>query len=104
MNGEAAAEWDRLVPELERVGALTSLSRSSLAALCIVTATLIDARRVYEALAADAKPVDRARAQSAVLAASRELRSWGAEYGLTPSSEGRLKLPEPEPDFDDDFD
>jgi len=39
LEGEALAEWQRIVPELERLRLLSGPSRSSLTAYCVMVAT-----------------------------------------------------------------
>lgn len=42
LTGEAAAEWKRIVPELEKMGLLTSLDRAVLIRYCRVWADWVD--------------------------------------------------------------
>jgi len=106
MSAPAKAEWKRIVPQLDRLNLLTTVSRSSLVAYCEAWATFVEARNERkkrgivvenrstrrdgtEAISMVANP-----AISIQLQAQREMRSWCAEFGLTPSSEGKLSLPE----------
>lgn len=90
---EARSEWDRIVPELARLRILSQVSAASLAAYCTCWAHY---REVAEMYAAN-------RCTTATMVtASRELRQWAREFGLTPSAEGSLHPPEL-PDDGDPF-
>lgn len=107
LSPEAAAEWRRVVPELERLKLLSRVSRASLAAYCETWSTFVTASRL---VAAGGLTVATARgprphpALAIARAAGAELRRWAVEFGLTPSSEQRV--PPHGGDLDDfcDFD
>jgi P27 family predicted phage terminase small subunit len=114
LSREAKAEWRRVVPELARLKVLKQPSRSSLAAYCETWAAFAvaakDARRgalITRTLTRrDGTVVEEPIANPAIAvqhAATRELRAWCAEFGLTPSSEGRLSIPDGA-QADDDLD
>jgi len=106
LSREARAEWRRVVPELERLKLLKQPSRSSLASYCESWATFVLASRDVTRFGAtvertttrkDGSVVKERVANPAIPlqhASTRELRSWCAEFGLTPSSESRVKIPE----------
>jgi P27 family predicted phage terminase small subunit len=95
---EARAEWDRVVPELDRLGLLKSIDRSSLTSYCLVWHRLVEASKtvqregmiVEEEMALGRTKLYRHPALLTAEAASKELRAWATEFGLTPSSEQRL--------------
>lgn len=101
LSTEAKAEWRRIVPSLDRMRLLKPESRSSLSAYCECWSMFVMATRqiAKDGLTIDAKqgmlPHPAVGIQRA---AARELRAWCAEFGLTPSAEGRLTIPEA---FDD---
>lgn len=103
LSPEAAAEWRRVVPELERLKLLSGASRASLAAYCETWSTFVNASRL---VAADGLTTATGRPHPAVAiarAAGAELRRWAVEFGLTPAAEQRVAAPVDELDgFDFD--
>lgn len=95
---EARDEWNRVVPELDRLGLLKSIDRSSLTSYCLVWHRLVEASRtiqregmiVEEEMTLGRSKLYRHPALLTAEAASKELRAWATEFGLTPSSEQRL--------------
>lgn len=95
LTGEARAEWDRVVPQMDHLGLLKTIDGAALAAYCMawdrfVTATAIVA---VEGMVLKDDRQGRAQRHPALLtaeAASKELRAWAGEFGLTPSAEQRL--------------
>lgn len=90
---EAAAEWRRVVPGLQRLDLLKEEDRAALAAYCETWAIFVDAtRRVRrEGLTIEAKQGTLPHpAVGIARQAGRELRAWAAHFGLTPSSEMAL--------------
>lgn len=95
LSQEARAEWNRVAPELERLGVLKRIDGAALVAYCecwsrFVTATAIVQR---EGMVLHDDRQGRAQRHPALLtaeAASKELRAWAGEFGLTPSAEARL--------------
>ena len=104
LSREAKAEWRRVVPELGRLKMLKQSSRSSLVAYCETWATFVQATREVhrDGLTIEAKQGMLAHPAVAIArTAQKELRAWCAEFGLTPSAEGRLSLPDETADGDD---
>lgn len=102
----AAAEWARVVPELQRLQLVKPIEAAGLSAYCMAWQRFVDA----SALLADegllqTGPQGRTRhpAVTIVEAASKELRAWAAEWGLTASSESRLGPQTREVDDDNPF-
>lgn len=92
---EARAEWERVVPELERLQLLKPVDRAALTAYVLTWQRLVDAQQIIavEGMTAhDDKTgkVQRHPALVTIEAASKELRAWAAEFGLTPSAEARV--------------
>ena len=110
LDAVALEEWNRVVPEMERLKMLKGASRASLVAYCqtwsrYVTAANELARHIETtgAITYDAKQgliphpcVTICRGEQA------ELRRWAGEFGFTPSAEGKLSVPEA--DDGEDFD
>lgn len=84
LSDEGRWLWDRVAPELERMGVLGRLDVASLAAAC-------DAWSRFRAH-------DGGRGWSTV---SAELRQWLVQLGLTPAARLRMTLPEAACDDDE---
>ncbi len=93
LSDEAKAEWRRIVPELGRMRLVKTVDRSTLAAYCTTWAQYVEVVALYA--------LGRCTTNT-MIAASKELRMWAVQFGLTPSSEGGLHPPEM-PDADDPF-
>jgi P27 family predicted phage terminase small subunit len=95
LPAEALAEWNRVVPEMDRLGLLKTIDRAALTAYCLTWARLLEATAIVKAegmVYTDDK-TGRAQRHPALMtaeAASKELRSWANEFGLTPSAEQKL--------------
>lgn len=104
LAGPAREMWDQVVAELQRLQLLKPIDRAALTALCLTWERLCEAQRIVER---DGMVIDTEKGpvkNPAVMileAASKELRAWSSEFGLTPSSEGRLGIQVPD-DADDD--
>lgn len=101
LKGEARKEWVRLVPELEKIGLMTKVDLAAMACYC-------ESWGLYlQALAAMARPAKKGggavtvtdkgnQIQSPWLAiANRQkalIRSFLAEFGLTPATRSRLSI------------
>ncbi|WP_189106836.1 phage terminase small subunit P27 family [Streptomyces camponoticapitis] len=102
LSEEARAEWDRVVPGLQRLDILKEEDRAVLAAYCETWASFVTATRMVtsEGITTEVVTVGRSGAEStrtvahpAVSIASRagrELRGFAAQFGLSPSSEQAL--------------
>lgn len=104
LEGEARRMWDDVVAELSRLGLLKPIDEGALAAYCVTWQRFVDASEIVArtglVLDTEKGPVKNP-AVLIVESASKELRAWSAEFGLTPSSESRLGKTEA-PDGDDD--
>lgn len=93
LTPEAKAEWKRVVPGLSRLDLLKPEDRAALAAYCEAWATFVAATQQVkkEGLTINAKQGTLPHpAVGIARAAGRELRSWAAHFGLTPSTEQAL--------------
>ncbi|GGU52540.1 phage terminase small subunit P27 family [Streptomyces lavendofoliae] len=93
LSKEAAEEWDRVIPELSRLDLIKEQDRAALAAYCEAWATFVSATRVVqeEGLVIEARQGKLAHPCVAIARnAGREMRSWAAHFGLTPSTEQAL--------------
>ncbi len=106
LGREAKAEWRRIVPELDRLRLLSRVTRASLTAYVETWQTFVDATRLVrsEGLTIDAKQGTLSHPAVGIQrAAGAELRKWATEYGMTPASEQRIKVPEAD-NGSEDFD
>lgn len=95
LPAEARSEWNRVVPEMDRLGLLKSIDGAALTAYCMAWARLVTASAIVavEGMVLHDDKQGKAQRHPALLtaeAASKELRAWATEFGLTPSSEQRL--------------
>ncbi|MCX5522598.1 phage terminase small subunit P27 family [Streptomyces bobili] len=93
LSVEAKAEWRRVVPGLTRLDILKEEDRAVLAAYCETWATFVEAIRQQhkEGLTIEAKQGTLPHPAVGIARnAGRELRSFAAHFGLTPSSEQAL--------------
>ncbi|MEV7867472.1 phage terminase small subunit P27 family [Streptomyces sp. NPDC088124] len=113
LSKEAAAEWRRVVPGLQRLDLLKPEDRAMLAAYCetwsvYVTATREVTRDGITSLVVSTRPdgstTERIVPNPAVAIArnaGRELRGFAAQFGLTPSTEQALARGADDGDEDD---
>lgn len=92
---EALREWQRVVPELARLDLLKPVDRGALAAYCLCWDRLVRAQKEMVAdggsvLSRNSQGRVRHPAVAVIEAASKELRAWAVEFGLTPSAEARV--------------
>lgn len=93
LSPEAAAEWDRVLPELSRLDLVKESDRAALASYCEAWAVFVEATLTVqrEGLTIEARQGVLAHpAVGIARAAGREVRSWAAHFGLTPSTEQAL--------------
>jgi P27 family predicted phage terminase small subunit len=101
-NYEARKEWERITPELHRLGLLTLIDHAALEGYCIAYAMLVQAAKdilgdgiIYNYH--DTKSLKMKRVKKPEVAVVRDslnqIRLFCAEFGLTPSSRGRMTLP-----------
>jgi len=97
LEGEALAEWHRVTPELARLDLLKAVDSAALTGYCLAWDRLVEAqaavRSMGHLLVEHHDGFDVVKRNPAVVTvenASKELRAWAAEFGLTPSAEGRL--------------
>lgn len=104
LAGEARRMWDDVVAELSRLKLLKPIDAGALSAYCVTWQRFVDASAIVArtglVLDTEKGPVKNP-AVLIVEAASKELRAWSAEFGLTPSAESRLGKAEA-PDGQDD--
>lgn len=95
LPAEARDEWNRVVPEMDRLGLLKRIDGAALTSYCMAWARLVEASQIVaaEGMVLHDDKQGKAQRHPALLtaeAASKEIRAWAQEFGLTPSSEQRL--------------
>jgi P27 family predicted phage terminase small subunit len=97
---EAKREWRRIAPELARLGLLTKVDRELFAGYCSACAWW---RKVQEVITTQGSVYVTARGKieprpevAIAQVAAEQMRSLAAEFGLTPVSRARLRLPQSE--------
>ncbi|MDC8981248.1 phage terminase small subunit P27 family [Mycobacterium marinum] len=109
LDGEALAEWRRVVPELDRMNLIKALDGAALAVYCATWSTYVDAvqqiRRDGLVLTNPTSGRVHANPAAAIAhTAAAQLLRFAVEFGLTPSAEQRLAaLPVDSGDADDPF-
>lgn len=108
---EARKEWKRVVPELERLGLLTRIDRAALAIYCQAYAHLLQCEEAlqdsltHEYTNNKGKTNRTAKVEARLASEYMKLiKSFCAEFGLTPSSRGRMQVPGMDAEAEDEFD
>jgi phage terminase small subunit len=76
---DARLEWDRIVPELDRLGVLTSVDAATVEAHCLTYGEIVATVKAGEPL------------RAALLG---QMRAYAAELGLTPAARAKLVVPQ----------
>jgi P27 family predicted phage terminase small subunit len=95
LDGEALAEWHRIVPALECLDLLKIADRSMLATYCETWARYVDAVVEYKAhgltlINPDSGRIGKNPAVAIAEAAASQLRSFANDFGLSPAAERNL--------------
>lgn len=93
LPNEARAEWDRVVPELQRLQLTKTIDGAALSAYCLAWSRVVAAQAIINAegiLSENSQGKVRHPAVLALESATRELMAWTHEFGLTPSAEQRV--------------
>jgi P27 family predicted phage terminase small subunit len=103
LNKAARAEWDRVVPELARIGVLGRIDSSGIAAYCQAYSRWLQAEKEidthgitfqthYTDNEGNVLPGDIKKNPAVTVAndAMKLMRAFASEYGLTPASRGRI--------------
>ncbi len=98
LSPEAKSEWERVAPELIRLGLLTNLDMITFAGYCVSCSrwrraqeVLISQGTVYVTL--KGKIETRPEVMIAKIA-GEQMNAFAAEFGLTPASRLRMRLPQ----------
>jgi P27 family predicted phage terminase small subunit len=104
---EARAEWDRIVPGLEALDILKPEDRAMLSVYCVTWSRYVAAVKQYRTegitlVNPGSRRVHKHPAVGVAEVAGSQLRTFAAEFGLTPSAEQRLVVATSETDNCDD--
>lgn len=115
ITGEARKEWERVAPELEKLGLLTVVDGASLAAYCVAYGRMVTAERAIKEHFKKHKKltytyVNKAGAENEITIpeiaiardAAKQVKDFAAQFGLTPSARSRFTVPS-DADRKDDF-
>jgi P27 family predicted phage terminase small subunit len=94
LSADARDEWNRVAPELYRVGLLTSLDRSALAAYCQVYGRWVQAERGIAKGGLLSETTKGNLIQNPLVGiankAASDMVRYAAEFGMTPSARVRV--------------
>lgn len=93
LDGDALDEWERVVPELQRLQLTKPVDAAALTAYCLAWQRMCDAQRTINAeglLHENSQGRVRHPAVAILESASKDLRAWAHEFGLTPSAEANV--------------
>ena len=103
----AKREWKRIVPELDRLGLLTCVDGAALESYCNAYANMVEAQKIIDKYGMTFVTENGYIAQRPEVAIASKsmtiIRSFCAEFGLTPSSRSRMAVPD-KPDEMDEMD
>ena len=109
LSAEAKAEWNRIVPELERLGLLTRIDQACLVCYCEAYSDFKKAARELARQGLTLKAGNGTRIPHPAVqmkrASMKQVREFSAEFGLSPAARARLEIPgaEVKPDDEQDF-
>ena len=92
-------EWERIAPELARLGILTELDRAALAAYCSCWGRCVEAERHVREHGMTVRAPGGIKINPSVRIANNALQfllKFAAEFGLTPSSRSRIVVGKPD--------
>jgi len=105
----ARTEWKRIVPELFRIGVLSRIDMAALAAYCENYAVMVQCSNYIRRKGGYAKYLAGKNSQTAphitaMNKAAAHIRAFCTEFGMTPSSRGRMEVPKQDEQADEDLD
>jgi P27 family predicted phage terminase small subunit len=103
LKGAARTEWQRVVPQLKRLGIASALDRACIAAYCASWQRWLKAEENLERYGAIVKSPSGfpmlSPYVSIAAAALKNMRAFAAELGLTPAARTRVQADETAPTF-----
>jgi P27 family predicted phage terminase small subunit len=104
LDDEGRAEWERVAPELERMGLLTAIDGAALTGYCQAWATMRKAQQALDdhglTFMTDTGYVQQRPEVSIAMKSWQLLKAFAAEFGLTPSARARIAPPRREEEVD----
>lgn len=98
MSEFASQMWDKVVPEMTRIGILKEGDEGALVMMCEAFSRWQEARniRIKESVLGETLNGGQIRHPATLVeeSAAKEYRAWCHEFGLTPSAEMNLRVPE----------
>lgn len=98
---DAKKEWNRIAPELDRMGLLTKLDRTILAAYCDNYSRWIKAAKELKATGLTVEGAKGGEITSPFIKIVRDAQAachrFAVEFGFTPASRTRIAAPEKDP-------
>lgn len=96
LDGTARGEWKRIVPELVKLGLLTVIDRTALAAYCVNYSRWLAAEKILKEQGltfTTAKGYVGQRPEVGIAnTAMHQMRAFLSEFGMTPASRTRIKV------------
>ena len=105
LSQEAQIEWERIAPELARLGILTELDRAALAAYCSCWGRWVEAERHVRKRGMTVRAPCGIKINPSVRISNNALQfllKFATEFGLTPSSRSRIVMGKPDGQERDD--
>jgi P27 family predicted phage terminase small subunit len=98
------AEWERLAPQIQRLGLLTSADFAAFACYCVSYSLFVAASTALQDGVLLNK-YDQQRAEIGIRnGAMKAIKDFAIQFGFTPSARGRIELPESPNGPDEDLD
>ena len=99
LDDEARAEWFRTSKVLKNMGLLTLADRSALAAYCVAYSRWVEAERMVKKFGMVVKTPEKGFPMKSPWLSIAEqsletMRKFMVEFGLTPSSRSRIRVPD----------
>ena len=95
LEGEARAEWDRIIPLLAEVGVLKKIDRTALAAYCLVYSRWLDAEEKIKTMGYFARTPTGHIATNPHLRiiekCLEQMKSFMSDFGMTPAARVRIR-------------
>jgi P27 family predicted phage terminase small subunit len=108
LDSVARKEWRRIGPELERLGLLTSGDMAAFAAYCAAYSMLVSAQRVLKREGMTFETANGYKMPLPEVAISNTsmklVKDFCIQFGFTPSSRGRMQIPDQGDGQDEDLD
>jgi P27 family predicted phage terminase small subunit len=111
LSREAKAEWRRLAPQLEAIGILTELDMAMFASYCAAFGKLVWAEKMIKQQRKEGAKLSGGLIMQTPTGAYQtnpyvwiynkaleQIRNFGSEFGLSPSSRTRIKVVKPDTD------